>query len=616
LKWTPYHMGNWVSTTRTSSSNGGSGLDASGTSPAFAISNWMGNCADKIGPVLLKDLRIPGTHDSFTNAIDAPFVSNWMITQSTSVAQQLVLGVRYFDCRVRAASGNYWTYHGLCSSQFMPILQAVKSFIEVPANAREIIILDMSHFQDFCTNDAPCLRQMVSDLFQEKLVPPTIDLSTTTVNDIWATTGRILALFDAPNYPGLVLTDASSGEGPDPMDVGFIYTIDSKYYFQGFHTESKKWSIAEILENGVLDTQTANGQWEHSYAVQFPFVIGGQQYFMACDPDSKTWKIQQLLAGGKMGQSTDSGAWANSYPVQFAFAIDNRQFFMAFNPTTKYWFIQELLEGGKMGTETAHGTLPENYSVQFPFTIGGSYYFLGYSLDQYKWTIRELLPGGLMGDETDSGQWQNPYAVQYPISFAGRQFFVSLNTTNNYWFLEELLPGGKMGDEILDGFLPSSYAMVVSAASLPTPFLVHQEGTQWRTRVVRVADAPNIWGADHRSQMFRSYWPNQGDLTALITANTQILEIIAPFDAANRLFVLQCQITPPETTFLEWLIAHDCESLRQFATQVNAYYAPWLTTVDPTTTRINIVIADFVDEEYCRAVIAPYLPLEELVMSF
>lgn len=71
----------------------------------YSLSTWMGELPDD---VLLSDITIPGTHDSCARS-DIPFVR----TQYLSIAQQLALGLRFFDLRCRVHNdGKLYLYHG------------------------------------------------------------------------------------------------------------------------------------------------------------------------------------------------------------------------------------------------------------------------------------------------------------------------------------------------------------------------------------------------------------------------------------------------------------------------------------------------------------------------
>ncbi|EFX02585.1 phosphatidylinositol-specific phospholipase [Grosmannia clavigera kw1407] len=71
----------------------------------YGLSSWMAGVDDDRA---LSDLTIPGTHDSCARS-NIPFVR----TQYLSVAQQLALGIRFLDLRLRRhKNGKLYCYHG------------------------------------------------------------------------------------------------------------------------------------------------------------------------------------------------------------------------------------------------------------------------------------------------------------------------------------------------------------------------------------------------------------------------------------------------------------------------------------------------------------------------
>ena len=77
-----------------------------------SYSNWMKNIKDELNII---DIAIPGTHNSATEAIEyvkfINFFINWNIkTQSWSILEQLLSGIRYFDIR---PGKNGIIYHGI-----------------------------------------------------------------------------------------------------------------------------------------------------------------------------------------------------------------------------------------------------------------------------------------------------------------------------------------------------------------------------------------------------------------------------------------------------------------------------------------------------------------------
>lgn len=72
---------------------------------AYDLKTWMGSVADE---TWVSGMTIPGTHDSCARS-NVPFVR----TQYLSITQQLALGIRFFDLRLRRHDdGHLYCYHG------------------------------------------------------------------------------------------------------------------------------------------------------------------------------------------------------------------------------------------------------------------------------------------------------------------------------------------------------------------------------------------------------------------------------------------------------------------------------------------------------------------------
>ncbi|XP_017494293.1 PREDICTED: PI-PLC X domain-containing protein 3 [Rhagoletis zephyria] len=127
---------------------------------------WMTSLPIVLRSLPVINLAIPGSHDSMSYGIKsgakpAPdaekstiwlnfcfpwFVRRWAKTQSSSVLEQLGLGVRYFDLRVCQKNDKYFFAHGLFAMEAFEPLEEVKQFLI--SNKEEVCILDFQHFYD------------------------------------------------------------------------------------------------------------------------------------------------------------------------------------------------------------------------------------------------------------------------------------------------------------------------------------------------------------------------------------------------------------------------------------------------------------------------------------
>ncbi len=158
---------------------------------------------------LLRDILIPGTHDSATYGITPtsdvsiksgnwlynlakPLVAGWSKTQACDVGVQLAGGNRYFDLRLEWHKGEIWIVHGMYSDTLANVLDDVRAFSE--ENPKEIVILD------FQKVTAPDYFDETDSLLQDKLGGLMISnryLPTDSIHTLWGSgEGNIIAVMN------------------------------------------------------------------------------------------------------------------------------------------------------------------------------------------------------------------------------------------------------------------------------------------------------------------------------------------------------------------------------------------------------------------------------------
>lgn len=99
----------------------------------YTAKSWMGALPDA---TFLNDIAMPGTHDS--GATKDYILAGTAKCQSLSIAEQLALGVRFFDIRLRRVDGELHVYHGYVDQElsFDEVLSACYAFLaENPSEA-------------------------------------------------------------------------------------------------------------------------------------------------------------------------------------------------------------------------------------------------------------------------------------------------------------------------------------------------------------------------------------------------------------------------------------------------------------------------------------------------
>ena len=79
--------------------------------PAAGRPNWMSTLPDA---TTIDRMNIPGTHDSGTCYLNSP---NYHRTHDLTIKQQLLLGIRYFDMRLRCVVNPAWTHQQATSQR-------------------------------------------------------------------------------------------------------------------------------------------------------------------------------------------------------------------------------------------------------------------------------------------------------------------------------------------------------------------------------------------------------------------------------------------------------------------------------------------------------------------
>lgn len=118
-----------------------------------AYPRWMTNLHSGLGDLRLRDLFIPGTHDSgsyrpnFDPLLRESLVTKYALTQDDDIRGQLLHGARYLDIRVgyyRPTEEKFFIYHGITKQRpLKEVIQQVKDFV---LETNEIVIFGLKEF--------------------------------------------------------------------------------------------------------------------------------------------------------------------------------------------------------------------------------------------------------------------------------------------------------------------------------------------------------------------------------------------------------------------------------------------------------------------------------------
>lgn len=197
--------------------------------------DWMANMPEVLSNRALREVVIPGTHDSGTNLINEnsefardnfldttlsniekitnainkiirnknqtlsfkKVISAWSRSQSLSIYDQLNQGIRYLDLRViKKSNGEMFITHGMYSYSMDTVINDIKTFIT--AHPKEIIILDFNHLYDMKNNHENLFNKL-NDAFtisgKNRMVPNTETINTK-IGKLWENGQQIIAIYD------------------------------------------------------------------------------------------------------------------------------------------------------------------------------------------------------------------------------------------------------------------------------------------------------------------------------------------------------------------------------------------------------------------------------------
>lgn len=179
--------------------------------------SWMGALYLNAQQVRLRDVIIPGTHDSATSGMtddngyaqDTPAkighhtVYLWSKAQTYGMYDQLSRGIRYVDLRVEKNKWGWMTFHGLTSDMLTQVIDEIGKFAK--EHPREIVLVDFQTFVHFDTAEHDKLAQYLRD---HKTLGPRIawgDFFDAKVSfeALWKADRNVILLSDLAMSPGL-----------------------------------------------------------------------------------------------------------------------------------------------------------------------------------------------------------------------------------------------------------------------------------------------------------------------------------------------------------------------------------------------------------------------------
>ena len=175
-----------------------SGQALAGPAGSYDTASWMGDIYQGREATQLRDIVIPGTHDSgtynFSSSSDvAPgqpgyyelakgIVADWGRTHSYNIYDQLQRGIRYFDLRINKHEGEFVMVHGLVGMKLIDILAQVKQFSD--EHPKEIILLEFANTP--ADADMPAMLAMIDQYVGDRMPHDNSQgMATLTLAELW-----------------------------------------------------------------------------------------------------------------------------------------------------------------------------------------------------------------------------------------------------------------------------------------------------------------------------------------------------------------------------------------------------------------------------------------------
>ncbi|KAF8309373.1 PLC-like phosphodiesterase [Clavulina sp. PMI_390] len=282
---------------------------------------WMTANSAALGPKMLRQIAIPGTHDSGTYAMNAlsavgadlPWYVNfiealplpaivikeiialWSIAQCDNFFTQLKAGVRYLDLRVQGG-GSLNFVHGLQSAPVSDLMSQLSTFLSISGYEKEVVILDFNHFYSMSGPDHTSLINLLKSTFPNSLAIYNASGSNTassgfnanvTFNDLWNSSARIIVFYRDdpsvadnnilwPNYDSK-LGPAITSPWPDKSDFADIKTaLDGELPYTGVipfvlqcQVTPDKTDIALGIAGGTYDSLGAFAEGGNPLIIQW-----------------------------------------------------------------------------------------------------------------------------------------------------------------------------------------------------------------------------------------------------------------------------------------------------------------------------------------------------------
>ncbi|XP_065086822.1 PI-PLC X domain-containing protein 1 [Ochlerotatus camptorhynchus] len=206
---------------------------------------WMNDLRPHVGQFRMRELFIPGTHDSASYKKNAYYqeniVTKYSLTQDDDIRKQLLQGVRYIDLRVgyyQVSNPQFWANHGI--TRLHPLKQILQQIRDYALETNEIIIVDVQEFpvgfgKQYDVHDK--LIRFLNETLHDVMADPSISWYGR-LSDIWARNKTVILCYDHEyamrSYADVVWRSAEQKWGDvQSMEElkSFLFKVHTRHFF-------------------------------------------------------------------------------------------------------------------------------------------------------------------------------------------------------------------------------------------------------------------------------------------------------------------------------------------------------------------------------------------------
>lgn len=227
----------------------------------FSKTEWMTELYKEHGNFKLKNITLPGSHDSCSYKLLKPWscvpgVPSWTLTQRYSIFEQLQMGVRQFDIRVTIKDGTLYVSHTFMCGLLSETLRDLQNFAEL---YDEIILVSIKEdWEHRATFDLVKMYELIYKDFNKYIMHINNHeyKGEQSYEDMMKLNKKIIMVYDLGSYwfnkTNVYEWQDSYSKVPRPLEpnnchiLGFVLTPNKDYVVKNLVTSSLSKMAEEL----------------------------------------------------------------------------------------------------------------------------------------------------------------------------------------------------------------------------------------------------------------------------------------------------------------------------------------------------------------------------------